>query len=148
MLLLPRSGEGPRAVSSDGRGRTWRPARCFVHRLLALPPRADEGSLRVSTLVLLWFSPCPQMSRILPSAQGSAAGDPVRSFCAFLASASPWSPFSLGHWGVFPVDSKRVRTQQCPPFSLGTSKNEPFQYFSPLTPRNWNLFLPLKELTC
>lgn len=102
----------------------------------------------MSMLGLLWFSPCPRMSQILPYARSSAAGDPVRSFCAFSVSASSCSPFGLRHWGVFPVDSKRVRTQQCPPFSLGTSKNEPFQYFSPLTPRNWNLFLPLKELTC
>lgn len=103
---------------------------------MALAERASAAAVQPLSQCVPAPSPGP----------GSAAGDP-QFVCVFM-SAGSWSPFGLRHGGVFPLDSERVRTHQSPPFSLGTNKNEPFQCFSPLTPRNWNLFLPLKELTC
>lgn len=116
---------------------------------------AWRGARWCCRLVLVTLCPagcvCHRGSALVPVPDGSFPRRGLchqRPSCAFSVSTGSRSPFGPGHRGVFPVDTKRVRTRHCPRFSLGTNKNEPFQCFSPLTPQNWNLFLPLKELTC
>lgn len=99
-----------------------------VPSALVLPPPADAE--------LFWVTCSSVLVPVLAGyflPPGFCCVHPVHSLSAFSVSTNSWSPFALGH-RVFPVDSKRVRTKQRPPFSLGTNKNKPFQYFSPLTP--------------